>query len=97
MLKRKDIVRDDNRDVQRNSQTQKTRLTNEEKDEILIDDPSFQAAEDEFSRCWATWRAFYNDEKEEPNMRKRLAVIKSGLRPEFDTDTEEVKKMSHSE
>ena len=91
MLKRKDIIRDDNRDAQRNTQTIKTTLTKEEEGVILADDCSFQDAESEFSRCWAAWRAFYNDEKEvEPNMRKQQAVVKSRLRPEFDTDDQEV-------
>lgn len=90
MLKRKDTIRDGDRDVQRNTQTQKTVLTNEEKEDILADNQGFKAAEANLSACWETWRAFYNDKKEEPNMRKRQAVIKSGLRPEFNVDDEEV-------
>jgi len=91
MLKRKDLVRDGDRDVQRNTQTQKTVLTKEEKEEILADNDGVKAAEAELLTCWTAWRAFYNDEKQIPNMRKVQAVVNSGLRPEFDTEDQEVR------
>ena len=90
MLKRKDLVQDDNRDIQRNTQTQKTPLTKDEKDTILAASVDFQAAEAKLSTCWSAWQAFYNDEKEVPNMCKVQAVMKSGLRPEFEVDDQEV-------
>jgi len=91
MLKRKDLVRDDDRDVQRNTSTQKILLTKDEKDVVLADNTGFQAAETELSTRWSAWQGFYNDEKEVPNMRKVQAVMKSGLRPEFDVDDQEVR------
>ena len=91
ILKRTGKIDDEDRDVQRNTQSWKILLTNDEKDEVLINDPTFQAADEKFAACWMEWRAFYSDEEQGPNMRKQQAVIKSGLRPEFNTDDEEVR------
>ena len=91
MLKRKDLVRDEDRDIQRNTQTQKTALTKDEKAAVFAANTDVQAADAEMSTRWTAWRAFYNDEKQAPNMRKQQAVIKSGLRPEFNVDNQEVR------
>lgn len=95
MLKRKDIVRDEGRDAQRNTQTQKTLLTKEEKDGIITGNAAYQTADAEFTACWVAWRRFYNNQSEAPNMRKQQAVVKSGLRPEFDAADGKVKNPRH--
>ena len=97
ILKKKDIVRDKDRDIQRNLQTVKTVLTKEEISQVLAEDATFQDAEREFSAFWLAWRAFYNDEKEAANMRKLQTVIKSGLRQEFNSEDEQVMCVSYCE